>query len=139
MEERRKKGRKKKGEREKWKKGRDAFSTFTNPAVQQDINEVNEQLPNSKDKKKKVGERPLGSIWLHFERKNSVGSGKYGAEFLEEHLANHCMNAPTPVLHEYLEKIVERDTSSTSKKKRKLENGQTTLKEFHDSTELPEG
>jgi hypothetical protein len=34
-----------------------------------------------KQKEKKcVGGRPLGTIWLHFERKEAVSPGKFGAE-----------------------------------------------------------
>lgn len=33
-----------------------------------------------KKEKKNVGGRPLGSIWLHFERKDVVSPGRFGAE-----------------------------------------------------------
>jgi len=39
------------------------------------------QRPKSnKNKGKNVGGRPLGEIWLHFERKEAVSPGKFGAE-----------------------------------------------------------
>lgn len=120
-----------------------------NPIVLDEAEQT--QKIKDKQKKKSVGGRPLGTIWLHFERKEAVSPGKFGAECkycsttwkrgetpaLEEHLANHCTNAPAPVLREYMAKIKDRGTISN--KKRKLDNGQATMKDFHDSTDLPEG
>ena len=59
---------------------------------------------------------------------------------LEEHFANHCPNALALVLRTYMTKVKER--ANISNKKRKADSllgGQTTMKDFHDSTELPEG
>lgn len=122
-----------------------------NPA-QQNENEQTQKLKNKK-KDKSVDGRPLGTIWLHFERKETVALGKFGAKckycsavwkrketpVLEEHLANHCSNVPALILREYMTKVMERET--TFNKKRKLNtrsDGQTFMKDFHDSSELPE-
>ena len=113
------------------------------------------QRHNNKKKEKHAGGRPLGEIWTHFERKEAVSPGKFGAECkycqatwkrgetlaLEEHLANHCQHAPALILREYMKKVMER-RNHTSNKKRKLNTlseGQTTMNDFHDSSELPEG
>ena len=60
---------------------------------------------------------------------------------LEEHLANHCPNAPVLVLRSYMAKL--KDRVNISNKKRKVDafsDGQTIMKDFHDSTaKLPEG
>ncbi|GBB92200.1 hypothetical protein RclHR1_19800002 [Rhizophagus clarus] len=59
---------------------------------------------------------------------------------LKEHLANHCLNAPALVLHTYMVKIRERiNTSNKKKKADTLSGGQTTMKDFYDSTEFLEG
>ncbi|GES80503.1 ribonuclease H-like domain-containing protein [Rhizophagus clarus] len=108
----------------------------------------------SNDLRKSVSKRPLGKIWLHFERKEAISPGKFGAEckycsakwkrgempILKEHLANHCLNAPALVLHTYMVKIRERiNTSNKKKKADTLSGGQTTMKDFYDSTEFLEG
>ena len=73
-----------------------------NPAQQNENEQI--QRPLNKQKDKNVGGRPLGTIWIHFERKEALSPGKFGAEckycskvwkrgetpVLEEHLANHC-------------------------------------------------
>ena len=124
-------------------------SEDTNPIIL--LNEA--EQTRSKKKEKNVGGRPLGTIWHHFERKETVSPGKFGAEckycsntwrrgetpVLEEHLANHCSNAPALVLREYLTKVSQRETVSKNKKRKINDDGQTTIKDFHDSTELPEG
>ena len=109
---------------------------------------VGQQAQNPKEKN--VSGRPLGVIWNHFRKGESVGPGKFKAEckycsskwnrgetpVLEEHLANHCPNAPTFVLREYMAKVGTR--INTSNKKRKSEIGQTNITDFHDLSELPE-
>ena len=109
---------------------------------------VDQQTQNTK--KKNVGERPLGAIWQHFIKGESVGPGKFQAEckycsskwnrgetpVLEEHLASHCSNVPTPVIREYMAKVGAR--INISNKKRKSETGQTNITDFHDSSELSE-
>ncbi|CAI2201734.1 19647_t:CDS:1, partial [Funneliformis geosporum] len=68
--------------------------------------------------KKKGGGRPLNEIWKHFERFPTETPGKFRAccnfcllelkcaeiVALEEHLANHCPNAPGLILREYMQK-----------------------------------
>ena len=109
---------------------------------------VGQQAQNPKEKN--VGGRPLGAIWQHFIKGENVGPGKFQAEckycsskwnrgetpVLEEHLASHCSNVPTPVIREYMAKVGAR--INTSNKKRKPETGQTNITDFHDSAELPE-
>lgn len=115
---------------------------------------INQQIQKSKEKN--LGGRPLAAVWLHFERKEKVGPGKYGAKckycsaewkrgevtVLEEHLANHCSNVPTLVLREFMEKIKNRESVSNNKK-RKLDisgqSGQTSITDYHDLADLPEG
>ena len=109
---------------------------------------VGQQAQNPKEKN--VGGRPLGSIWNHFIKKESVGPGKFTAEckycsskwnrgetpVLEEHLASHCSNVSTSIIREYMAKIGTRVNASN--KKRKPETGQTNITDFHDSSELSE-
>ena len=109
---------------------------------------------NEQTQKKNLGGRPLGFIWLHFRRIPTTSPGKFQAEcnycsakwsrgetpVLKAHLANHCPNTPTPVLREYLEKVKNRDSNIS--KKRKLDvniHGQTSITNYHNSSELPEG
>jgi hypothetical protein len=111
-------------------------------------NETTFNIGNKNFKETKGG-RPLGAIWLHFNRSNTETAGKFGAECkycsskwkraeiptLEEHLASHCSNVSVPILREYMQKVSSRELIS---KKRKLESGQTTITSFHDTTELPD-
>ncbi|RHZ78248.1 hypothetical protein Glove_166g182 [Diversispora epigaea] len=71
-----------------------------------ETSKTSETSEQPKTKGKNIGGRPLGVIWNHFHRKETVGPGKFGAEckycfvpwkrgeipILEEHLANHCSN-----------------------------------------------
>lgn len=97
---------------------------------------------------KKVG-RPLNSIWEDITKGNHVGSGKYQATCkyckfswprgdiskLEEHLANHCSEAPVSTVRNYLTKVLEREDKVT--KKRKIDGNQLTMTDYHDSTNIP--
>jgi len=101
------------------------------------------------DKKHKGG-RPINSIWEDINKGDSVGSGKFSAACkycgtswkrgeiakLEEHLSNHCKDAPAAIVRKYMSKIMERQDKAT--KKRKLNSGQQNIDDFHDSTDLPE-
>jgi hypothetical protein len=113
---------------------------------------VNQQTQQSK-KEKSSGGRPLGAVWQHFSRINTVTPGKFSAEcnycsktwkrgeppILEEHLASHCSNVPIIVLHEYMQKVGARENISNKKRKvDKSTTGQTTMTAFHDSVDLPE-
>lgn len=103
--------------------------------------------------KKNKGGRPLNEIWEDINKGTSVGSGKFAASCkycdtewtrgdvskLEEHLANHCQRAPAAVVRKYMTKVMERQDKLPSKKKRKLESGQQSMENYHDSTELCEG
>ncbi len=98
---------------------------------------------------KKKGGRPLSSIWDDINKGESVGSGKYSASCkycistwkrgdiskLEEHLANHCQEAPATTVRKYMTKVLERQDRPS--KKRKLPNGQQSIDDYHDPTELP--
>ncbi|GET54676.1 ribonuclease H-like domain-containing protein [Rhizophagus irregularis DAOM 181602=DAOM 197198] len=78
----------------------------------------------------------------------SVGSSKFSAfckyckitwkrdkiSKLEEHLSNHCKNAPATIVRKYMSKILERQDKVT--KKRKLPSGQQYMDNYHDSTDL---
>ncbi|CAB4437160.1 unnamed protein product [Rhizophagus irregularis] len=55
---------------------------------------------------------------------------------LEEHLANHCSEALGPIVRKYLEKILECEDKAN--KKRKHENNQMIMTDFHDSTKIPD-
>lgn len=102
---------------------KDVFTSF---AILQDKNEL---FQDPKGKKKSVGGRHFRSIWLHFEKREAVASGKYGAKckycsaiwrrgetpVLEEHLANYCSNAPALVLREYIAKIIKQENISIKK------------------------
>ena len=98
---------------------------------------------------KRKGGRPLGSIWEDITKGNHVGSGKYQATCsycnlswprgdvsrLEEHLANHCKEAPVSVVRRYLTKVLEREDKAN--KKRKVAGNQLTMTDYHDSTNIP--
>lgn len=101
--------------------------------------------------KKNKGGRPLNGIWEDINKGASVGSGKFAASCkycdakwnrgdvpkLEEHLSNHCKTAPAAVVRKYMTKVLERQDKFPSKK-RKLERGQQSMDDYHDSTELCE-
>jgi len=100
--------------------------------------------------KKNKGGRPLNGIWEDINKGTSVGSGKFTASCkycdtqwkrgevpkLEEHLSNHCQSAPAAVVRKYMTNIMERQDKPN--KKRKLERGQQSMDDYHDSTELCE-
>ena len=52
---------------------------------------------------------------------------------LEQHLSNHCPEAPGNVVRKYITKIIERNDKPS--KKRKI--GQQTIDSYHDYAELP--
>jgi hypothetical protein len=101
------------------------------------------------DKQKYKGGRPLNSIWEDINKGESVSSGKFSASCkyceatwkrgevskLEEHLSNHCKNAPASIVRKYMSKILERQDKAA--KKRKLPSGQQNIDNYHDSTDLP--
>lgn len=104
---------------------------------------------NSEKNKKNRG-RPLSSIWEDITKGNHVGSGKFQATCkycnyswtrgevskLEEHLANHCSEAPASTVRRYLTKVLERE-DKVSKKRKTVENSQLTMTDYHDSTKIP--
>lgn len=118
---------------------------FTMDASNETLSSVNK---TSKNKEKNGGGRPLGQIWVHFDRILTETPGKFGAvckyctnnwkraeiPALEEHLASHCPNVSISIIREYVQKVITREDTL---KKRKLESGQTTISSFHDSTEIP--
>jgi hypothetical protein len=80
-------------------------------------------------KQKREG-RPLNSIWEDINKGESVGSGKFSAfckyceitwkrgkvSKLEEHLSNHCKNAPATIVRKYISKVLKRQDKATKKK-----------------------
>lgn len=102
--------------------------------------------------KKNKGGRPLNGIWEDINKGTSVGFGKFAASCkycdtkwmrgdipkLEEHLSNHCQKAPAAIVRKYMTKIMERQDKLPSKKKRKVESGQQSMDNYHDSTDLCE-
>ncbi|CAB4444999.1 unnamed protein product [Rhizophagus irregularis] len=101
---------------------------------------------------KNRGGRPPNSIWEDINKGEAVGSGKFAASCkyckntwsrgevskLEEHLSNHCPDAPAAVVRRYMTKVMERQDKSKSSKKRKYSEGQSNMDDYHDSTELNE-
>ena len=101
--------------------------------------------------KKNKGGRPPNSIWEDINKGMSIGSGKFAASCkycdntwprgdvarLEEHLSNHCSGAPAAIVRKYMAKVLERQVDKPSKK-RKLEDGQQSIYNYHDSTKLPD-
>ena len=100
---------------------------------------------------KNKGGRPSSSIWEDITRGTQVAPGKYQATCkycsttwtrgelskLEEHLANHCPEAPGGIVRKYLTKILEREDKSNKKRKISDNNiNQPTITEFHDSTKI---
>lgn len=102
----------------------------------------------STSKNKKKPGRPLNSVWEDITQGNHVGSGKFQATCkycnfswprgevskLEEHLANHCTEAPASTVRNYLTKISEREDKVS--KKRRLDDKQLTMTDYHDSTKI---
>ena len=98
---------------------------------------------------KNKGGRPPNSIWEDITKGNHVGLGKYKATCkycnfswsrgdvskLEEHLANHCSDAPASTVRNYLTKVLEREDKAN--KKRRVEDNQLTMTDYHDSTKIP--
>ena len=101
-------------------------------------------------KKKNRGGQTLNSIWEDINKRETVGSSKFAAfckyckntwscgkvSKLEEHLSNHCPDAPAAVVRRYMTKVMERQDKSKSSKKRKYSEGQSNMDDYHDSTEL---
>ncbi|CAB4494411.1 unnamed protein product [Rhizophagus irregularis] len=110
---------------------------------------MTDHIENSPIKKKNRGGRPPNSIWEDINKGEAVGSGKFATSCkyckntwsrnevskLEEHLSNHCPDAPA-VVRKYMTKVIERQDKSKSSKKRKYSEGQSNMDDYHDSTEL---
>ena len=108
-------------------------------------------LNQEKEKSKNKGGRPPNSIWDDISRGESVGSGKFKATCnfckktwpcgevskLEEHLANHCPEAPGSTVRKYLGKLLERE-DKPNKKRKVVESDQMTMTSYHDSTKIPD-
>jgi hypothetical protein len=113
---------------------------------------MTDHIEDSPIKKKNRGGRPPNSIWEDINKGEAVGSGKFAASCkyckntwscdevskLEEHLSNHCPDAPAAVVRRYMTKVMERQDKSKSSKKRKYSEGQSNMDDYHDSTELNE-
>src|SRR5215470_1128764 len=103
----------------------------------------------SNSEKNKKGGRPLNSVWEDITKGDSVGFGKFQATCkycnffwsrgdiskLEEHLTNHCSEAPASVVRNYLSKVLERE-DKVSKKRKLIGNNQLTMTNYHDSTKI---
>ncbi|HEY9399093.1 MAG TPA: DUF domain-containing protein [Nitrososphaeraceae archaeon] len=101
---------------------------------------------------KNKGGRPSNSIWEDINKGKSIGSGKFAASCkycdntwprgevfkLEEHLSNHCSGAPAAVVRKYMAKVVERQDKKPLKKRKHSEDGQQSIRSYHDSTEIPD-
>lgn len=110
----------------------------------------NEQTDSTIQKHR--GGRPLGTIWEDIQQGEPVAPGKFAATCkycgthwtrgdvpkLEQHLSNHCPEAPGSVVRKYMTKIIERN-DKPSKKRKISENSQQTIDSYHDYAELPEG
>jgi hypothetical protein len=111
---------------------------------------MSSNLADSSVPRKPKGGRPPNVIWEDINKGASVGSGKFAASCkycnttwsrgevsrLEEHLSNHCQEAPAGVVRKYMTKVMERQDKS---KKRKISTGQQSImNDYHDSTELNE-
>ncbi|GBC53927.2 ribonuclease H-like domain-containing protein [Rhizophagus irregularis DAOM 181602=DAOM 197198] len=112
---------------------------------------MTDHIEDSPIKKKNRGSRSPNSIWEDINKGEAVGSGKFASckyckntwsrgkvLKLEEHLSNHCPDAPAAVVRRYMTKVMERQDKSKSSKKRKYSEGQSNMDDYHDSTELNE-
>ncbi|PKC75618.1 hypothetical protein RhiirA1_436091 [Rhizophagus irregularis] len=113
---------------------------------------MTDHIEDSPIKMKNRGGQPPNSIWEDINKGEAVGSGKFAASCkyckntwsrgevskLEEHLSNHCPDAPAAVVRRYMTKVMERQDKSKSSKKRKYSEGQSNMDDYHDSTELNE-
>ena len=96
---------------------------------------MTDHIEDSPIKKKNRGGRPPNSIWEDINQGEAVGSGKFAASCkyckntwsrgevskLEEHLSNHCPDAPAAVVRRYMTKVMEwQDKSKSSKKENTL-------------------
>ena len=100
-------------------------------------------------KNKRKVRRPLSIIWEDITKGDHVGSEKYQATCkycnfswprgdiskLEEHLANHCSEASVSTVRKYLTKVLEREDKAS--KKRRADNNQLTMTDYHDSMRIP--
>ena len=109
---------------------------------------MSNELTEDSSTQKNRGGRPLNSIWEDIQQGASVAPGKFAATCkycgaswsrgeipkLEQHLSNHCSEAPGSVVRKYMTKILER--SDKPSKKRKFD--QQTMDNYHDSAEIPQ-
>ncbi|PKC16797.1 hypothetical protein RhiirA5_369570 [Rhizophagus irregularis] len=111
---------------------------------------MTDHIEDSPIKKKNRGGRPPNSIWEDINKGEAVSSGKFAASCkyckntwshskvskLEEHLSNHCPDAPAVVVRRYMTKVMEWQDKSKSSKKGKYSEGQSNMDDYHDLTEL---
>ena len=114
--------------------------------------QMTDHIADSPIQKKNKGGRLPNSIWEDINKGEAVGSGKFAASCkyckntwsrgevskLEEHLLNHCPDAPAAVVRRYMTKVMERQDKSKSSKKRKNSEGQSIIDDYYDSTKLNE-
>lgn len=106
--------------------------------------------PQPQEQNKRPGGRPKGDFWEHFERLDPTSDGhakaicKYCGKswyrgektILVGHIANHCEEAPSSVIREYLMKMNETAVPGVSKKRRtNSDSGQTLLTETYKKIE----
>ncbi|EXX66887.1 ribonuclease H-like domain-containing protein [Rhizophagus irregularis DAOM 181602=DAOM 197198] len=99
---------------------------------------MTDYIEDSPIKNKNRGGQPPNSIWEDINKGEAVGSGKFAASCkyckntwsrdkvskLEEHLSNHCPDAPVAVVRRYMTKVMEQQVKSKSSKKKKYSEGQ---------------
>ena len=113
------------------------FSQFNNTKVFVILQMITDsEVSPILDKQKNKGGRPLGSIWEDINKEVSVGSDKYSTSCkycettwkrgdiskLEEHLANHCQEAPATLVRKYMTKILERQDRPAKKESFQMVN-----------------
>ena len=113
---------------------------------------MSSKLADSSVSRKHKGGRPPSDIWDDINKGASVGSGKFAAfckycnttwprgevSRLEEHLSNHCQGVPAIVVRKYMTKVIERQERSKKRKISGQQSSQSTMDDYHDSTELNE-
>ena len=127
---------------------------FSNPSPTASITPVSE-----KRKRKNAGGRPKSLVWgTHTVQGSKVSEGHYevtcaycgyfwkkrSSQDLEAHFANNCSEVPTETRQFFLNRLAVRaegdviNLEQVTIKKRKLNDSQTKISEFHESTKLSE-
>jgi len=97
-----------------------------------------------------LGGRPPEAVWQHFIKGNEIGPRKYTAicsycsesfsiglpHKMKSHLSNHCPMCPREVRRFYLNDISNQNKKTKKKDMKDINNTQTSLSRFYESTEL---